>query len=73
MNLTDNETIEMGILYEEIDTAVHHCPYCGSKPLYPTKIEMRYKQKYEYPTTYVCGTVTSPNWNPPIRGELCKD
>lgn len=49
------------------------CPYCGSPAKFPTKIEIRYNSPYEYPTTFVCGTVTSPNWNPPIKGENCKE
>jgi hypothetical protein len=48
------------------------CPYCKSKKKYPTKFEIRYKEKYEYPTTFICGTVTSPNWAPPIKGKDCK-
>lgn len=49
------------------------CPYCGAGQEHPTKIETRYKQPYECPTTYTCGTVTSPNWAPPVRGKNCSD
>jgi hypothetical protein len=48
------------------------CPYCGSLAERPANIEIRYGSKYEYPTTFVCQTVTSPNWSPPIKGKECK-
>ena len=47
------------------------CPYCGSEQMYPTRIEEERGQKREYPTTFLCGTITSPNWSPPIRGRVC--
>ena len=50
------------------------CPYCGSVVKYGPRIETdRWGGKREYPTTYACGTVTSPNWQPPIRGKHCKE
>jgi hypothetical protein len=50
---------------------MENCPYCGAKKKYPTKFEIRYGAKYEYPTTYTCGTATSPNWGNPVRGKRC--
>lgn len=49
------------------------CPICGSEALYPTKIEYVYGIKREYPTTFKCGTVSSPHWKPVIRGKDCKN
>ncbi len=60
----------------EMTSMPESCPYCGSPRKYPTKVETRYKMRYEYPTTFSCGTVTSPNWPKkpgPIRGDYCKD
>lgn len=51
---------------------VRQCPYCNAKPAYPTRVETTAGGRREYPTTFTCGTVTSPDWGPPIRGENCK-
>jgi hypothetical protein len=37
------------------------CPFCGALQKYPTK---NTPEGYELPTTYTCGTVTSPYWKP---------
>ena len=50
-----------------------HCPYCGSDIKHKGRIEVVYGVRREYPTTYICGTVTSPNWNPPIKGKQCTE
>lgn len=49
------------------------CPYCQAAVKFGPRIEIEYGMKREYPTTYICGTVTSPNWSPPIRGKQCKE
>jgi hypothetical protein len=54
-----------------IETATAHCPYCGAAVKHPGRIEREYGIPREYPTTYACGTVTSPNWRPPVRGKQC--
>jgi hypothetical protein len=48
------------------------CPYCGAAQKYPTHYEMEHGMLREYPTTYKCGTVTSPMWAPPIKGKTCQ-
>jgi len=46
---------------------IKKCPYCASPQKRPTKIEYEYGVPREYPTEYKCGTVTSPNWDSPLR------
>jgi hypothetical protein len=50
---------------------VNKCPYCGAAIKHKGKIGIDYNRERVYPTTYLCGTVTSPNWTPPIRGKEC--
>jgi hypothetical protein len=37
------------------------CPFCGAPQKYPTNFTA---YGYELPTSYTCGTVTSPRWKP---------
>ena len=55
------------------DTTKLVCPYCKAPAKWPPRIENYHGMIREYPTTYECGTVTSPNWSPPIRGKTCTD
>lgn len=48
------------------------CPYCGSPVKYPGRPLGRYPgDTYIKPTTFSCGTVTSPHWGPPVRDKNC--
>jgi hypothetical protein len=47
------------------------CPNCGAPKKKPARKEMENGQLREYPTVYTCGTITSPNWSPPIFDKNC--
>jgi len=49
------------------------CPNCGALDKYPNAPKVTYKYGYprNLPTTFVCGTTTSPDWAPPIYGKQC--
>lgn len=51
------------------------CPNCGAPNKYPDKTKVTHEHGYprNRPTTYTCGTVTSPDWSPPIYGKGCID
>lgn len=46
------------------------CPRCGAPVKHPPKMQGRWQDRVG-PTTYTCGTVTSPDWAPPIYGKDC--
>lgn len=52
---------------------ISKCPNCGAPDKYPDKVKVSYDRGYprNLPTTYTCGTVTSPDWSPPIYGDDC--
>ena len=49
------------------------CPNCGAPPKYPykpTKVDY-FGTPRNAPTTFACGTVTSPDWSPPVYDKNC--
>ena len=54
---------------------VARCPNCGAPDKYPDKAKtyLHYGQQRNRPTTYTCGTTTSPDWSPPVYGKDCNN
>jgi hypothetical protein len=44
------------------------CPYCSAPVKHPSRPRSTYGVT---PTTFSCGTTSSPEWSPPVRGRLC--
>lgn len=49
------------------------CPKCGAPNKYSEKTVLATEYRYprHRPTTYTCGTTTSPDWAPPVYGKDC--
>ena len=53
--------------------AIATCPNCGAPDKYQDtpKVDRSSGNPRNRPTTYECGTVTSPDWAPPVYGTDC--
>ena len=54
-------------------TPAQYCPNCHAPNKYPDKPRVVYYfgTLRNAPTTFTCGTVTSPDWSPPVYGKDC--
>ena len=50
---------------------IKKCPNCGAPQKRPATVERTHSGTRVYPTTYLCGSVDSPNWSPPIISHHC--
>jgi len=48
------------------------CPYCEAQVKKKGRVITEHGAPRTMPTIYMCGTVTSPNWSPPVRGAECR-